>query len=134
MMHGTKRDDFNARREAADLARKAMIERFRAQPRVDDPTVQERLAAQRAAAEVREGVRAQRRAEAELRAEAVAAEARRVEAEQAAHRAEEARLAAEEIERQAEAERDAAQAAVTLAVEQKAKRDARYAGRQARRK
>ncbi|WP_236020578.1 DUF6481 family protein [Sabulicella rubraurantiaca] len=134
MMHGTKRDDFNARREAADLARKAMIDRFRAQPRVDDPIVQERLAAQRAAAEIREGHRAQRRAEAEARAEAIATEARRLEAEQAARQAEEARLAAEETERQAEAERDAAQAALTLAAEQKAKRDARYAARQARRK
>ena len=50
-MQGTKHGDFNSRREAADRARQAMIERFRAQPRPDDPVVQERLAAQRAVAE-----------------------------------------------------------------------------------
>ena len=32
-MQGLKRDDFNSRRQAAEAAKKAMMERFRAQPR-----------------------------------------------------------------------------------------------------
>uniref|UniRef100_UPI001E46A163 DUF6481 family protein n=1 Tax=Roseomonas rosulenta TaxID=2748667 RepID=UPI001E46A163 len=62
-MQGLKRDDHNSRREAAEKARKAMMERFRAQPRPDDPVVQERLAAQRAVAEAREARRLAREAE-----------------------------------------------------------------------
>ena len=94
-MQGMKRDDFNSRRDAANQARQAMIEKFRAQPRPDDPAVQERLAAQRAVAEAREQRRAERLAEREAQREAAAAEARRLAAEEAARQAELARLAAE---------------------------------------
>ncbi|WP_232475055.1 DUF6481 family protein, partial [Neoroseomonas rubea] len=83
-MQGSKRDDFNSRRETAALAKQAMIERFRGQPRPDDPVVQERLAAQRAFAEARDQRRAERLAERAAQAEAAAAEARRLEAEEAA--------------------------------------------------
>ncbi|MBR0659017.1 DUF6481 family protein, partial [Neoroseomonas oryzicola] len=74
-MQGLKRDDFNSRRDAAAAARKAMMDRFRAQPKPDDPVVQERLAQQRAVAEAREVRRAQREAERAAAAEAAAAEA-----------------------------------------------------------
>ena len=87
-MQGPKNGDFNSRREAADLARKAMIERFRAQPRPEDPVVQERLAAKLAVAEAREARRPDRLAERAARAEAAAAEPRRLEAEEAARLAE----------------------------------------------
>ncbi|MBR0678200.1 hypothetical protein GXW77_18675, partial [Roseomonas alkaliterrae] len=69
-MQFSKRDDFNARREAAERARKEIQDRFRALPGPNDPAVQARLAAQRAAAEEREKRRAEREA-----ARAAAAEA-----------------------------------------------------------
>lgn len=62
-MQGMKRDDFNARRKAAEDARNATLKRFRAQPGPDDPVVQQRLADQRAVAEAREKRRAEREAE-----------------------------------------------------------------------
>ena len=151
-MQGLKRDDFNARREAAEAARNAMLARFRAQPGPDDPVVQQRLAEQRAVAEAREKRRAEREAERVAQAEAAAAEAVRLAAEEAARQVELARLAAEQAALEAEAAREAATAAMeqeeraamldsekkaralALAAEQKALRDARYAARKARRK
>lgn len=151
-MHGMKRDDFNSRRDTANTARKAMIDKFREQPRPDDPAVQERLAAQRAVAEAREQRRADRLAERAAEAEAAAAEVRRLEIEAAARQVEASRLAAEQALLDAAAAREAADAAMAneertalidsdkkaralaLAAEQKAKRDARYAARQNRRK
>lgn len=101
-------------------AKRAMLEKFRARPKLDDPAVQERLAAQAAFAEARAARNAQRKAERE--------------AERIAHEAEVARLAeerraAEAAERRAEGDR-----AIALIAEQKAARDSRYAARKARQK
>lgn len=117
------RDTFADRKEAAEKARKALLEKFKARPGPDDPMM---LAAQE-----------QRRAVAEARA------VRQAERE-AARQAELARLAAAEEARQAELRRLAEEEAARIAAEkaeqrsllaqQKAARDARYAARKARRR
>ncbi len=109
------KDSFDDRRKAAEAAKRAIAEKFRAQPRPDDPAVQERQAALMAVAKAREERQAARKAER-------AAEAARLAAEKKAQEAEAARLAAEKV---------AAERALEL--ERKAARDARYAARKARR-
>ena len=102
---------FNERLSTSADARKAMLERVRAQPGPDDPAMVERRAAREAIIVAREARAAERKA------------AREVElAQEAAREAEKVRLAAEQ------AAKDAA-----LEAERKAARDARYAARKARR-
>jgi hypothetical protein len=120
-MSGSKNDDdFNERLSAAAKAKQALLEKFRARPKPDDPAVIEREAARLATSQAREQRAAERKA-------ARDAETRRLEEEAARKAAEEAaRKAAEEAERVAQ-ER-------ALEVERKAARDARYAARKARKK
>lgn len=124
--------DFHERRNAANDAKKALLEKFKARPAADDPQVLARQAERKAILEARaireaekERLKQERLArEAKERAEreAAEAEARRI-AEEAAR--EEAKLReAEENERIARVLADEA--------ERKAKRDARYAARKAR--
>lgn len=120
-------NDLSQRRETVANAKKAMVERFRARPKDDDPVIQERKAARIAVSKARE--------------ERIAAreEARRVEAERQAielklREEEAARLAKEQEEREAIERRAEADRAVELLNEQKAARDARYAARKARRR
>jgi hypothetical protein len=121
-MSGYKGATFNDRREAAANARKAMLEKFRAQPPADDPAVIAQREERMRIAAAREARAAERRRQRE-------AELARKAAEEAARKAEaEARRQAEI----AEALR-AKTAALELAAKQKAARDARYAARKARR-
>lgn len=117
-----KGDDFSERRNAAANAKKAAVERYRAQPGADDPTVLERQAALRAISEAREVRVAERKAARE-------AEAAHQEAEQAARDAERIARDADQVAR------DTEQAARSVAAEaeRKAARDARYAARKKRR-
>ena len=133
-MNSNKYNDFNDRRVAAETAKKAAAEKFRARPGPDDPAVIERLDALKAIADARDVRIAERRVARE-------AEAARVAAEQAAlAAAERARVAAEKARLAEEAAMAAAQGldaqarAAELAAKQKAARDARYAARNARRK
>lgn len=124
--------DIFERRNAANEAKKALLERFKAKPADDDPAVQARKAERQAILEaraIREAEKArlrQERLEREARERAereAAAEAARLAAEQAA--AEEAkRKEADENERIARLLADEAA--------RKAKRDARYAARKQR--
>jgi hypothetical protein len=118
-------NNFNERREAADKARQAMLQRFKSKPAVDPAIEAQRIEqakardAKRAAAEEKRRARVQaekeeRMLQAQLKAEAEAAEAKRL---------------AEEAERKRIAE---AEAAEILAFEQKARRDLKYAARKAR--
>ena len=124
--------DVFERRNAANEAKKALLERFKAKPADDDPAVLARKAERQAILEaraIREAEKARLKQEklareAKEKAEReAAAEAARLAAEQAA--AEEARLKdAEENERIARLLADEAA--------RKAKRDARYAARKQR--
>jgi hypothetical protein len=113
-MSGFKEPGFADRQKAAAKARANILEKFRARPGADDPTVKAR--------EVERAEIAANRAKAKQAREAERAEQKRREAEAAA--AEGARIAREKEE---EAARQAA-----LEAEQKAKRDARYAARKDR--
>jgi hypothetical protein len=106
-MSGRGDDSFSERRDAALKAKQALLEKFRARPKADDPAVLERQAERLATGAAREKRAAERKV---AREEAAA----RAVAERAAHEAEvKAR-------------------AIALEAEQKAKRDARYAKRKAR--
>ncbi len=119
-------NNFNERKEAADKARQAMLQRFKSKAATVDPTIEaQRIEqakardAKRAAAEEKRRARVaaekeERILQAQLKAEAEAAEAKRL-----AEEAEKKRLA--DIE-----------AAEVLAFEQKARRDLKYAARKAR--
>jgi membrane protein involved in colicin uptake len=113
-MSGFREPGFADRQKAAQEAKKNLLNKFRAQPRQDDPAVAARRAEREALAANRENARLAREAE--------KAEQKRRGEEAAA--AEAARVAREKEE---EAERQAA-----LEAEQKAKRDARYAARKVR--
>jgi hypothetical protein len=113
-MRGFKQPGFADRQKAAQEAKQSLLEKFRAQPRPDDPEVVKRR-------EEREAIAA-RREQARLEREAAKAEEKRQQEEAAA--AEATRLAREAEEA---AERQAA-----IEAEQKAKRDARYAARKQR--
>jgi hypothetical protein len=126
-----KNPDFLERRNAAQEARKALLDKFRAAPGPDDPEFAKRQAERQAIHEARLARTAEREAAKRAR-EAELAAAAAGEAERAAVAAREAeRLSAEEAARRAaeEVERRAA-----LEADQKAKRDARYAARQAAKK
>ena len=124
--------DIFERRNAANEAKKALLERFKAKPAADDPAVLARQAERKAilaAREIREAEKARLKQEklareaAERAEREAAAEAARIAAEEAA--AAEAKIReAEETERISRLLSDEA--------ERKAKRDARYAARKAR--
>jgi hypothetical protein len=117
--------NFSERKEAAEKARQAMLEKFKAKPQIDPAAAAERAAQ----AQAREAKRA---AAEEKRKQRVLAEK--------TQRIEDAKLKAmlevEEAERKAreevEAAKAAAEAAEILAFEQKARRDLKYAARKAR--
>ncbi len=107
-------DDFNERLSMGAKAKQAMLEKFRARPRADDPAVLEQQAARLATSQAREARKAAR-----------AAEITRLEEEAICH-------AVEEAARKVAVEAEKAAQEVTLEVERKAARDARYAARKAR--
>ncbi len=124
--------DIFERRNAANEAKKALLERFKARPAEDDPAVLARKAERQAVLEAR----AIREAEkAKLKQERLAREAAERATREAAEEA--ARRAAEEIA-QAEANRKEAEENERIArlladeAAHKAKRDARYAARKQR--
>jgi hypothetical protein len=131
-LSGYKNDDFGDRLAAAAAARRATLERFRAQPGPDDPAVAERRAAQAATGLAREARLAERRAARAAEERRRAAEATARMAEQAARDAEEVARAAEDAARKSAADAEAKARSLALAAEQKAVRDARYAARKAR--
>jgi hypothetical protein len=127
-----KEQDFTDRQKAANEAKQALLDRFKAKPAEDDPAVQARKAERQAVVEARakrEEEKARLKVEREEReaAERVAREAAEAEA---------LRLAEEEAQRDAvaKAEAEKEQVARILAdeVDRKAKRDAKYAARKAR--
>lgn len=113
-MSNFKEPGFTDRQKAALQAKQKLLDKFRAQPKPDDPEVMKRRAEREAIAANRENAR--------LARETAKAEQKRREEEAVA--AEAARIAREK-------EESAARQAV-LEAEQKAKRDARYAARKER--
>ncbi len=113
-MSGFKEPNFSDRQKAAAEARQKILDKFRARPAADDPAVKAREAERAEAAANR----------------AKAKEAR--EAERAAKKQQEAEAAAAEAARIAREKEQAAEQAAALELEQKAKRDARYAARKDR--
>ena len=119
-------NNFNERKEAADKARQAMLQRFKSKAATLDPAIEaQRIEqakardAKRAAAEEKRRARVaaekeERILQAQLKAEAEAAEAKRL---------------ADEAEKQRRAEIEAAE---VRAFELKARRDLKYAARKAR--
>lgn len=116
---------FNERKEAAEKAKRAMLEKFRAKPAPDPAIAAARAEVARAREAKRAAAEENRKARIEAEKLARIAEAKAA-AEAAAAEAERAAI-------QAEADRKAAaEAAEILAFEQKARRDLRYANRKAR--
>ncbi len=112
------KDDFANRIGNSSSAKQALLDKFKKQPKADDPAVQQRIAEQLATAKAREERAAQRKAE---------KEAARIAEEADRKRKEEERIAAEKEARRIEGEQ-----ALALLAEQKAARDARYAARKDR--
>ena len=71
-----KDDDFAQRRDAADKAKKAMLERFRARPGESDPATIEKKAARVAVSDAREARKQLREEAAKTREEEAAASPR----------------------------------------------------------
>jgi hypothetical protein len=113
-MSGFKEPSFADRQKAAQEARKNILNKFRAQPGVDDPAVLQRQAERQA--------QAAERAKAKLARDAAKAEQKVRETEAAAE-------AAAQVAREKE---EAAAREVALEAERKAARDARYAARKKR--
>jgi hypothetical protein len=120
-------DDLSERRKDADTAKRAMLERFRARPAVNDPAIMERKAARLVASQ-------ERKARIAERAVARRAEMERQAAELKLHEEDAARMAVEQAEREVAERRAEGDRAVKILAEQKAARDSRYAARQARRR
>ncbi|RVC18226.1 hypothetical protein EN879_30840, partial [Mesorhizobium sp. M7A.F.Ca.AU.002.02.1.1] len=121
--------DVFERRNAANEAKKALLERFKAKPAADDPAVLARQAERKAilaAREIREAEKARLKQE-KLAREAVEKAEREAAAEAARIAAEEAAQAEAKIRESEENERIARLLADEA--ERKAKRDARYAAR-----
>jgi hypothetical protein len=124
--------DVFERRNAANEAKKALLERFKAKPAADDPAVVARQAERKAilaAREIREAEKARLKQE-KLAREAVDKAEREAAAEAARIAAEEAAQAEANIRESEENERIARFLADEA--ERKAKRDARYAARKQR--
>ena len=113
-MSNFKEPGFADRQKAAAQAKQDLLNKFRAQPGHDDPDVAKRRAEREAIASNREKAKIARSAE-------KAESKRRQDEAKAAEAARMARAREEEAERQA-----------AIEVEQKAKRDARYAARKDR--
>ena len=109
-----KDDDFSERRNTADKAKKAMLERFRARPSIDDPATAKRKATRLALSEARNS-RVKAREEAAKKREE-----------------DEAQSARDKVEREAVESRAEADRKANLLAAQKAARDTRYAARKAR--
>jgi hypothetical protein len=127
-----KEKDFVERRNAANEARKALLERFKARPSADDPAVIMRMEERRRIIEaraLREAEKERQRQE-RLARERAEAEARRI-AEEAARKEAEEKARIEAAQREAE-EQVKLEAELALEEARKAKRDARYAARKAR--
>lgn len=117
---------FGQRMESAAAAKKALLEKFRANAiDVNDPAFQAQLAARQQAAALRSAREAQRKAEKDAAKQQALAERRaaQLKAEQDAE-TEAINLAAAALQQKA--------AEAALAEQQKAQRDARYAARKAR--
>lgn len=124
--------DFHERRNAANEAKRALLDRFKARPAEDDPEVLARKAERQAILEARAIREAEKaRLKQEKLAREAAEKAARAAAEAEARRIAEEAAAAEAKAREAE---ETARIALVLAdeAERKAKRDARYAARKAR--
>ncbi|RUV42575.1 MAG: hypothetical protein EOQ55_21955 [Mesorhizobium sp.] len=124
--------DIFERRNAANEAKKALLERFKSKPAADDPAVLARQAERKAILEaraIREAEKARLKQE-KLAREAVEKAEREAAAEAARIAAEEAAAAEAKIREAEETERIARLLAEEA--ERKAKRDARYAARKAR--
>lgn len=124
--------DFHERRNAANEAKRALLDRFKARPTEDDPEVLARKAERQAILEARAIREAEKaRLKQEKMAREAAEKAAREAAEAEARRIAEEAAAAEAKAREAE---ETARIALVLAdeAERKAKRDARYAARKAR--
>jgi hypothetical protein len=119
-MKSFKGSGFADRLTAAAKAKRAQLDKFRAQPKADDPAVIDRSAARLAASAARDARVAERKA---ARQAADAASKAALESERAAQAAQDAEAAAERAIRE-----------VALETERKAARDARYAARKARAK
>ncbi len=131
-MNARKNETVEERLSAAAKAKQAMLERFRSRPGPDDPSVIERMEAQKAILAAREARNAERRKAQEAEAARLAAEeAARAVAREAAAR-EEARREAQKAADALAAEMEYKAKALALAAKQKAARDARYAARKAR--
>jgi hypothetical protein len=115
-----KRNDFNDRRETAQSAKQAMLERFKARPPADDPELLAKQAERAAVAEARQKRRAEREAIRKAEEERIAAEKLATELAELQRKEEDARRRAE-----AEALQDAAR---------KAQRDLRYATRKSKKR
>jgi hypothetical protein len=113
-MSGFKEPNFADRQKAAQQARQNILNKFRAQPGLDDPAVRQRQAEREAQAAERAKARQVREA---------------AKAEQKARDAEAAAQAAAQLAREKE---EAAARETTLEAERKAARDARYAARKKR--
>jgi hypothetical protein len=124
--------DIFERRNAANEAKKALLERFKSKPAADDPAVLAKQAERKAileAREIREAEKARLKQE-KLAREAVDKAEREAAAEAARIAAEEAAQAEAKIKEAEENERIARLLADEA--ERKAKRDARYAARKQR--
>jgi len=117
-MKSSKTPSLSDRLAASAKAKKAALERFRAQPAADDPAIVEKRAARQAAAAARQ-----------LRADERRAQALRDEesARAAASAARESEIREREARQQRESEEQ-----VALEAERKIARDMRYAARKAR--
>lgn len=119
----------NERREAAEAAKKAMLEKFKTKAATPvDPAVAVQRAAEAKAREEKRVAAEQKRRE---RVELEKLERKLAAEEKAKAEAEAARIAVLEAEAKARAD---AEAAEVLAFEQKARRDLKYAARKARQK
>jgi len=119
-------NNFNERKEAADKARQAMLQRFKSKTASVDPAIEARRIeqakardAKRAAAEEKRRARVAAEREERILQAQLKAEAEALDPQRLAEEAEEKRLAD-------------AEAAEVLAFEQKARRDLKYAARKAR--
>ena len=133
-MNSFKHDNFGDRLSTQAAARKAQIEKFKARPGPDDPAVIAKRAELAAIAEARtiriEERRVARETEAARLAKEAAEQATQRAIDDAARQRDEADMAARRLVADAESKARAQ----SLAAEQKAARDARYAARNARRK
>ncbi len=127
-----KDQTFAERRDSANAAKQALLERFKTRPAADDPAVIARQAERKAILEaraIREAEKAKQKAE---RLAREAEEKARREAEAEAARIQAEKDAAEAAAKAAAEEEERLGAQLALEAAAKAKRDARYAARKSR--